>query len=232
MHTYYGVNGFAFVAVDVPGKGVWAYPQVPDDGNDRDAASVGMGIEACQDNIIWLAYHQVDGLLGGTYPGVITWTGAHTFNNTVHVTQTSALDGNVTCGAGLTVGGNATFNGLATHNDKSIHAKAVVRSGADAYEAGRKGNGPDTTGTVNIWQNDLWTPTITADRSWTLGAPPNDEIVETTIILDNPGAGHVLSLLHPGNPLPFAELGALASFYSVILKYDGSAWRLVGGIAV
>ncbi len=237
MHTYYGTDGASIVAVNLPSKGVWSFPKVPDDGNDRDAFTVGDGIEACQNSIVWLYYHQVDGLIGGEYPGDFEWTGDHQwsegglFGDDVQIIGDLGVSGNAEVLNALTVGGNATFENLLTAEDQAIFGDVVTRVGDTAYESGRKGTGPNATTTVDVWKKDLWTVTLTDDRVWTLSHPPNDEIVETTIYLKNPEAGFQLELGNVGAMSTFAELSNdSGAMRSVIVRFDGDDWLLTAGV--
>ncbi len=69
----------------VAGKGYWVTVQVPDDNDDRDAASYSIGLEGVTDRTNWLAWRMVNGLESNAvpYPAAIRWGGAHTFDNFV-----------------------------------------------------------------------------------------------------------------------------------------------------
>lgn len=69
----------------VSGKGYWLTVQVPDDNDERDAASYAVGLEGITDRTNWIAWRMVNGLESNVapYPAAIIWGGAHTFNNAV-----------------------------------------------------------------------------------------------------------------------------------------------------
>lgn len=144
MHDYKGVDGALYTPTNLPTKGVWVTPQVPDDGNDRDAATVGIGLEGLADRTVYLAFHMVDGLLGGSYAPDFGWTGQHVFSNSVGFTAVVTMTSNLTVGGTLgvtgatslssnlsvsgntsllgtfSVLGNATFNGATTTFNKEV----------------------------------------------------------------------------------------------------------------
>jgi hypothetical protein len=75
-----------------------------------------------------------------------------------------------------------TFNDDVVFNDPVMLVDTTTRSGALAYVALRKGNGPDATVTTTIHDKDVTiVPDLAVSRVWTLAAPPNHEIVEATI---------------------------------------------------
>lgn len=81
MHYYSGQDSAGLsIGAYIAGKGYWVTPHVPDDSNDRDAANYSVGVEAVADRTVWIGWRMVNGLEGGTYPGVITWTGQQTFS--------------------------------------------------------------------------------------------------------------------------------------------------------
>lgn len=193
MHTYFGSNGSTIIPINVAGKGVWVFPQVPDDGNERSAATVATGIEACQDNIVWLFYHQVDGLIGGTYPGDMEWTGEHIwsqpaiFNDdvtiqTLTVQLTSTLTGNVSCGGSVALAEDLTVGGDVIVVGATLLGARVTRTGNDAFEVLRNATGPNSSTTINLHQYDvLFVPDLSADRVWTLAAPTDNKVIRAVI---------------------------------------------------
>ena len=81
MHNYSGQDSAGLsIGAYIAGKGYWVTPNVTDDSNDRDAANYSVGVEAVADRTVWIGWRMVNGLEGGSYPGVITWTGQQTFS--------------------------------------------------------------------------------------------------------------------------------------------------------
>jgi hypothetical protein len=90
-----------------PGYGAFPAVQVPDDTDDRDAASEATGLEALADRDVWIRHRLIDWVEGGTYNNaLLTFTGPWDFQGVT--TFTGA--GNVGFYVPTYVVGGATLN--------------------------------------------------------------------------------------------------------------------------
>lgn len=227
----------------IPGKGVWTTVPIPDDNNDRDAATYGAGLEACADRATWLAWRMVNGLesnaTGTAYPANIFWGGNHTFKAGTLTTIAGVLAipgsisgnvtiaGSLTVNTGLTVGGAAAFSGGGTFNGSGSYtfSRPLVRTGANAYAGIRVATGPDTgsSGTptdINPWEQDTWIISITASRVWKMASPPAPCRVSFVF---NSAAGVTLELRTFANAT-LVTIGASPLPRSVVLVWTGTIW--------
>ncbi|MFO0588845.1 MAG: hypothetical protein U0441_14945 [Polyangiaceae bacterium] len=246
-HPYPGQDSAGLVINPyIAGKGYFVIPDVPDDNDDRDAGSVGVGVEALTDRTVWIGWRMVNGLEGGTYPGTIVWTGSHTFqgnnvfsgHNTFSgvVEFTNAVTG-VTFATGITVSaGTSSFHNVDVENlnvggDAVFAAGNVIQvasktiyTGDEAYEAKRSSTPGTGNRTIELWKADLWlSPSQPAPATWTLTHPPTGEIIEATVMWF--GSGSKLALQDPSFGLPLIELNA-GSYLACKLIFDGTSWRV------
>lgn len=98
MHSYNGVDALPPPPA-LAKRGLWTTPNVPDDGNDRDAASAGVGIEGVTNRTEWLRHRMMNGLEGGLYFGaqgfaaIVTIKAAHVLDLTVPAGKTVTITG-------------------------------------------------------------------------------------------------------------------------------------------
>lgn len=252
VHDYKGVDGASYTPTNLPGKGQWVTPQVPDDGNDRDAATVGIGQEGLADRTVYLALHMVDGLVGGSYAADFGWTGGHLFSGSVSFTAVVTMTSNLTVGGtlgvtgavslanNLSVAGNtsligtfsvlnaSTFNGFVTFNkevtfnDPLIVNDTLERVGDDAWEGLRSADGPDATTTINPWEQDVWTASLTADRQWTLADGPAGKVFRVAFLA--PSSNAVLLKDSAGNGLYNMSLAGGGTYRYAELIWAKTQW--------
>jgi hypothetical protein len=71
-HIYQGEDPLPTPPI-IGGQGEFPDIQIPDDGDDRDAQSAGVGLEGLTDRSVWLQRRMVNGLEGGIYNGPLVF---------------------------------------------------------------------------------------------------------------------------------------------------------------
>lgn len=156
--------------------------------------------------------------------GKATFYGKVECHEDVLMTDSLTVQGPTDLEQSVDVGGLATFTGGTAHSASMTHV------GVNAYRALRKVTGPDSTTTIEPWEQDLLVaPTLSADRTWTLAAPPGNAIVEVTVLRAVASGGFNLVLVNVGDPFAVATFGS-GGLRSARLIYDGTIYHRVSSL--
>ncbi len=177
-----------------------------------------------------------------------TWAGAWAFGSTVDVTGAATFSSTVVCNSALTVATNATvsgnlavtgtttctagvtLNGTLTANGVSTFTDEIVRSGVDAYESLRSSNGTDGNVTITAEDKDVWTASITTNRTWTLNDGPTGKALRVVFVAP---ASNVLTITAPGFLSVQLSRVALSGDYKIVeLVWARTEWLLLCGETV
>jgi hypothetical protein len=174
--NYNGQDPFTANAY-IAGKGYWLTVYLATDEDDRDAASVSVGLEGVTDRTNWLAWRMVNGLEGGTYGAVITWNGAQTFNNIA------------TFGNDILVNGQGRFANWPKLEGSKVVKRRAWRIANGTYDADGANSGAPLR--YHGWLDNGDTNPVPCIKTTAITSGSNVTLVE---LLELPGEGRLDSV--------------------------------------
>lgn len=182
-------------------------------------------------------------LFGGTLTvyGVLTVSSSSAFTSALSVGTNLTVGGNVATTGNETVGGNlavtgtttttgtVTTNGALVANSTATFNDVVARVGDDAYDSLRSADGPDSNSTIDAWNEDVWTATLTANRAWTLAAGPSGKAFRVIFVAP---AANTLTISGAGVSVTLSRTALSGDYKIVELVWARTEWLILGGETV